>query len=228
LVALIVASSFAVAKMLDRWTIITCGSWRSREKAVKPCSQTLHAEITPRRPNFALLKSIQDRSHSMRSSLLFIISITLTGMLPTLTNAGGYVSDAAKEQNIIETAQDAGSFETLLAAIDAAGLTETLAEGGPFTVFAPTDAAFARIPQETLDALLKDKQALAKVLTYHVVAGEVRASEVVRLSSATTVEGSTLAIDTGSGVRIDDANVVATDITASNGVIHVIDKVLIP
>ncbi|MEJ2130346.1 MAG: fasciclin domain-containing protein [Gammaproteobacteria bacterium] len=149
-------------------------------------------------------------------------------MLPTLTNAGGYVSDAAKEQNIIETAQDAGSFETLLAAIDAAGLTETLAEGGPFTVFAPTDAAFARIPQETLDALLKDKQALAKVLTYHVVAGEVRASEVVRLSSATTVEGSTLAIDTGSGVRIDDANVVATDITASNGVIHVIDKVLIP
>jgi uncharacterized surface protein with fasciclin (FAS1) repeats len=131
--------------------------------------------------------------------------------------------------NIVETAVSAGSFNTLVAAVKAAGLVETLSGEGPFTVFAPTDEAFAQIPEEKLNALLADKEALTAVLTYHVVAGEVLAADVVNLSSAETVNGQSVEIMVhGDKVMIDGANVVATDIRTTNGVIHVIDKVILP
>ena len=109
-----------------------------------------------------------------------------------------------------------------------AGLVETLKGKGPYTVFAPTDEAFAKIPAEDLNALLKDKEALTKILTYHVVSGKVMASDVVTLKSAPSVEGQSIAITTDNGVMVDDANVIKTDIVASNGVIHVIDTVIMP
>lgn len=132
------------------------------------------------------------------------------------------------KKDIIDTAISAGDFTTLATALTEAGLIETLKGPGPFTVFAPTDAAFAKIPEADLKALLADKASLTKVLTYHVVAGKVLAADVVKLDSATTVEGSTVAINTADGVRINNANVVTTDIETSNGVIHVIDTVLMP
>lgn len=135
---------------------------------------------------------------------------------------------AAEKADIIGTAKAAGSFNTLIAAIDAAGLTETLKGKGPFTVFAPTDEAFAKLPAGTVDALLKDKEKLTKILTYHVVAGEIMAKDV-KPGKVTTVEGSKLNVTKGSnGVKVDAANVVKTDVAASNGVIHVIDSVVIP
>jgi len=130
--------------------------------------------------------------------------------------------------NIVQTAVSAGSFTTLVTAVDAAGLATTLANDGPFTVFAPTDNAFAALPMGTIDALLQDPQALSQVLLYHVVAGEVFAADVVNLTTATTLEGSALVIDASNGVKINDATVVQADVRASNGVIHVIDKVLLP
>jgi uncharacterized surface protein with fasciclin (FAS1) repeats len=130
--------------------------------------------------------------------------------------------------NIVDTAIAARSFTTLVKAVQAAGLVETLSGPGPFTVFAPTDEAFAKLPPGTIEALLADKAKLTAVLTYHVVAGKVMAADVVGLTSATTVQGSELTIDTSSGVKINGANVTATDIGASNGVIHVIDTVLLP
>ena len=110
----------------------------------------------------------------------------------------------------------------------AAGLVEVLKGDGPFTVFAPTDEAFAKLPEGTLEALLADKEALTTVLTYHVVPGKVLAADAVQLDSAKTVQGQGVRIDASSGVKIDDANVIATDLIASNGVIHVIDTVIIP
>ncbi len=130
--------------------------------------------------------------------------------------------------NLVEVAQSAGTFTTLVAAVTAAGLGETLSGPGPFTVFAPTDAAFAKLPAGTVDALLKDIPQLTKILTYHVVAGKVLAEDVVKLTSAKTVEGGTLTIDTSNGVKVNDATVTQTDILADNGVIHVIDTVLLP
>lgn len=135
---------------------------------------------------------------------------------------------AGASMDIVDTAASAGSFNTLVAAVKAAGLVETLKGEGPFTVFAPTDEAFAKIPKADLDALLKDKEALTKVLTYHVVPGKLMAADVAKLESADTVEGQSIAIDTSSGVKVNDANVVKTDIKTSNGVIHVIDAVLMP
>jgi uncharacterized surface protein with fasciclin (FAS1) repeats len=113
-------------------------------------------------------------------------------------------------------------------AVQAAGLVEVLKGDGPFTVFAPTDEAFAKLPKGTLESLLKDKDALTKVLTYHVVPGEVRAADVIQLASAKTVQGQSISIDATSGVKVDNANVIQTDIAASNGVIHVIDSVILP
>ena len=131
--------------------------------------------------------------------------------------------------NIVETAEAAGDFSTLLTAVEAAGLTETLATGGPFTVFAPTDEAFAAIDEDTLNGLLADPEALSEVLLYHVVEGEVYAADVVMLDSATTVQGSDVEIVVdGDTVTINGATVVMTDIQTSNGVIHVIDAVLLP
>ena len=131
-------------------------------------------------------------------------------------------------QNIVETAVAAGSFKTLVTAVQAAGLVDTLSGAGPFTVFAPTDEAFAKIPKETLDAVLADKAKLTAILTYHVVAGKVMASDVMGLTSAKTVQGGEVKIDTSDGVMINDAKVVQADIECSNGVIHVIDSVLMP
>ena len=130
--------------------------------------------------------------------------------------------------DIVDTAASAGSFNTLVTAVKATGLVDTLKGEGPFTVFAPTDEAFAKIPKEDLAALLKDKKALTRVLTYHVVPGKVTAADVVKLKSADTVEGQSITIDASSGVKVNDANVVKADIMTSNGVIHVIDTVLIP
>jgi uncharacterized surface protein with fasciclin (FAS1) repeats len=133
------------------------------------------------------------------------------------------------DQTIVEIAAGAGSFNTLVAAVKAAGLVETLSSEGPFTVFAPTDEAFAEIPEADLQALLADKEALTAVLTYHVVAGKVMASDVIGLDSAETVNGQIVDIKVWDGkVMIDGAQVVTTDIEASNGVIHVINKVILP
>ncbi|MFN6514546.1 MAG: fasciclin domain-containing protein [Nostoc sp. CreGUA01] len=130
--------------------------------------------------------------------------------------------------NIIDTATNNGSFKTLVAAIEAAGLVDTLKGDGPFTVFAPTDAAFNKLPKGTVDALLKDIPKLKKILTYHVVSGKVLAADVAKLKTAKTVEGSDVKIDASNGVKINDAKVATPDVAADNGVIHVIDTVLIP
>ncbi|MBK1724867.1 fasciclin [Thiocystis violacea] len=134
----------------------------------------------------------------------------------------------AESSDIVDVAVAAGSFETLVAALKAAGLVETLKGEGPFTVFAPTDDAFAKIPKADLDALLADKEALTAILTYHVVPGKVMAADVAGLKSATTVQGSRITVDTSDGVKVDGATVIKTDILASNGVIHVIDSVISP
>jgi len=139
----------------------------------------------------------------------------------------GYAAEAP-QADIVDTAIDAGSFNTLVTAVTAAGLADTLKGQGPFTVFAPTDAAFAKIPPAQLQALLDDKAALTKVLTYHVVAGEVMAADVVKLTTAATVEGQSLTIRAGESVMVDNATVIKTDIMTSNGVIHVIDTVMLP
>jgi uncharacterized surface protein with fasciclin (FAS1) repeats len=153
----------------------------------------------------------------------FAASVFLTG--PEAVKPG---SDEPT-QNIVEIASQAGSFNTLVAAVQAAGLAETLSGEGPFTVFAPTDEAFAQIPEDQLNALLADKEALTAVLTYHVVAGKVMAADVVGLDSAETVNGQSVDIHVMDGkVMIDDAEVVTTDIEATNGVIHVINKVILP
>jgi uncharacterized surface protein with fasciclin (FAS1) repeats len=136
--------------------------------------------------------------------------------------------DKTMTNTIVDVAIGAGNFTTLVKAVQAAGLVDTLKSEGPFTVFAPTDAAFAKIDAATLNAILADKEKLTAILTYHVVPGKVMAKDVVALKSATTVQGSDLAIDTTSGVKVNTANVVTTDIEASNGVIHVIDTVLLP
>ncbi len=131
-------------------------------------------------------------------------------------------------KNIVETAREAGNFETLLKALETAGLIETLSGEGPLTVFAPTDEAFAAIPKEKLDALLADKEKLKGVLTYHVVPGKVMATDVKKLERAKTVQGSDIRIDTTRGVQVNEANVVKTDLETTNGVIHVIDRVIMP
>ena len=131
--------------------------------------------------------------------------------------------------DIVDTAVNAGSFNTLVAAVKAAGLVDTLKGPGPFTVFAPTDDAFAKLPAGTVDSLLKDVPQLKKILTYHVVSGKVTAADVVKLTSANTVEGSSLKINASGGVvKVNDATVVTPDVASDNGVIHVIDSVLIP
>ena len=146
-----------------------------------------------------------------------------------LVSIGVHATASAPSKDIVDTAVEAGSFKTLAAALQAADLISTLKTKGPFTVFAPTDAAFAKIPKADLDVLLKDKAALTKVLTYHVVSGKVMAADVVKLTQAKTVEGSSIKIKVVDGkVMINNANVTATDIAASNGVIHVIDTVIMP
>ena len=140
-------------------------------------------------------------------------------------------SSAKKPVDIVDTAVSAGKFKTLVAAVQAAGLAETLKSPGPFTVFAPTDEAFAALPAGTVDNLLKpeNKDQLVSILTYHVVSGKVMSADIAgKKTSAPTVQGASLDIDATSGVKVNDANVTGADVGASNGVIHVIDKVLLP
>jgi transforming growth factor-beta-induced protein len=131
--------------------------------------------------------------------------------------------------NIVEIAVADGRFKTLVAAVTAAGLADTLKGAGPFTVFAPTDEAFTKLPKGTVEALLKDTPKLKDILLYHVVSGKVMAADVVKMSTAKTVEGKSIAIKVeGSKVFVNDAQVIITDIQTSNGVIHVLDKVIMP
>jgi uncharacterized surface protein with fasciclin (FAS1) repeats len=149
--------------------------------------------------------------------------------LPVLL--GGCESTTTPEPrlNIVATAQAAGTFNVLLAAAEAAGLAGTLANDGPFTVFAPTDAAFAALPAGTVESLLANPEMLRAVLTYHVVAGRVSSTQAAQLSSAQTLNGGAVAImSSGGGLMVNDARVIQADVEASNGVIHVIDAVLIP
>lgn len=133
------------------------------------------------------------------------------------------------QKNIVETAVSAGSFKTLVTALKEAELVETLSGKGPFTVFAPTDDAFAKLPEGTVEALLKNKEKLTAILTYHVVPGNVKAADVVKLNSAKTVNGQMVTIKVMEGnVMVDEAKVIKADILCSNGVIHVIDTVILP
>ena len=157
-----------------------------------------------------------------------IVAIAASGML--LIAAEATLAEGA-EMDIVDTAVSAGQFETLAAALTAAGLIETLKGEGPFTVFAPTDEAFAKLPAGTVENLLKAENLdqLTAILTYHVVPGAVSANQVVDLSEAATVNGQSLDISlAASNVMVNDATVIATDIMASNGVIHVIDSVILP
>jgi uncharacterized surface protein with fasciclin (FAS1) repeats len=157
-----------------------------------------------------------------------LLALAAVLALPTLPAAAGAQS-APVTLDIVETAATAGTFNTLTAALQAAGLVETLKGAGPFTVFAPTDEAFAKLPKGTLEALLKDKKKLTAILTYHVVPGSVMAKDVVTLKTAKTVNGQAVKISMMDGkVMLNNAHVTSTDIIATNGVIHVIDTVLLP
>lgn len=143
-----------------------------------------------------------------------------------LTASAAFADGHSKD--IVDTAVDAGTFTTLVAAVEAAGLVDTLKGDGPFTVFAPTDEAFAALHEGTVEGLLADPEALAAILTYHVVSGKVMSADLSDGMTATTVNGADITIMTEGGVMVNDANVVTADIEASNGVIHVIDAVILP
>jgi uncharacterized surface protein with fasciclin (FAS1) repeats len=166
----------------------------------------------------ALIK-IAKETTMLRTSIL---SMTAAAALAT--------SAFAADKDIVDTAAAAGNFTTLLAAAEAAGLVETLKGEGPFTVFAPTDEAFAALPEGTVEDLLlpENKEALAGILTYHVIAGKIMSTDLTDDMEAATVNGDTVMIDLDNGVMVDGANVVTADIEASNGVIHVIDAVIMP
>jgi len=154
---------------------------------------------------------------------------TIAEEMTTTTAAESTTSEVMEEMSIVATAEAAGDFTTLLAAVEAAGLMETLEGEGPYTVLAPTDDAFAALPEGTVEGLLEDPEALSDILLYHVVPGEVTSDQVVTLESATTAQGSDVSIRVeGDSVFVNDAQVIMTDIQASNGVIHVIDAVLLP
>ena len=155
--------------------------------------------------------------------------LTLAAAALAIIAAPAAVSAQMNEKDIVTVAVEAGSFKTLAAALEAAGLVSTLQGAGPFTVFAPTDEAFAKLPAGTVDALLKDKEALTKILTYHVVAGKVTSDQVVTLSEAETVAGIKAKIEVRDGnVYVAGSKVTTVDVMASNGVIHVIDTVMLP
>lgn len=163
----------------------------------------------------------------------FLVITAILISFPAMLFAGGYTHSktSAGKKDIVDTAVSAGSFNTLVAALTAADLAETLHGEGPYTVFAPTDDAFAKLPKGTVDELLRpeNKAQLQAILTYHVVSGKVMAEDVVKISSAKTVNGESFRITQANGiVMVDNAKVVQTDIMASNGVIHVIDTVIMP
>ena len=151
------------------------------------------------------------------------IALTATAALTTPAFAAGHAMD------IVDTAVNAGTFTTLVAAVEAAGLVDTLKGEGPFTVFAPTDEAFAALPAGTVEGLLADPEALAAILTYHVVPGRIMASDIAgKEAMVETVQGQSIDVNATKGVMVDAANVTSTDIETSNGVIHVIDTVILP
>lgn len=160
----------------------------------------------------------------------FLISMFMPILIVGLLSFVTIAEDSKKDsKDIVSIAVEAGNFKTLAKALTEAGLIETLQGKGPFTVFAPTDEAFNKLPKGTVEALLKDKEALTNVLLYHVVSGKVMSRDVVKLNSAETVQGSSVKIKIVDGkVRINDAQVISADINASNGVIHVIDTVILP
>jgi uncharacterized surface protein with fasciclin (FAS1) repeats len=181
------------------------------------------------------------KENKMRYVLTMVMSIFVLAIASTSqANCGacgseknhdkGSMSETKADMaSILETAQAAGKFNTLLTAVKAAGLTDALSGEGPFTVFAPTDEAFAALPEGTVEALLKDKEKLSSILTYHVVSGEVKADKVVELEKAETLNGKSVSIKiVEKKVMIDNAQVTATDIICTNGVIHVIDSVILP
>ena len=149
-----------------------------------------------------------------------------TAALITFAGAPAFAQDATMD--IVDTAVDAGNFTTLVAAVEAAGLVETLKGEGPFTVFAPTDEAFAALPEGTVEGLLADPEALADILTYHVVPGQVMAADLTDGMTAATVQGADVTFTVGDTVMVNDATVTTPDIMATNGVIHVIDAVIMP
>ena len=169
------------------------------------------------------MKSAQYQGHSMQGNYSHAVH-------NNAMSQGGFIKVGAHspKADIVDTAVQAGSFNTLVTAIKAAGLVDTLKGQGPFTVFAPTDEAFAKVPADALNGLLADKDALRKVLLYHVVAGKVTADQVVKINSAATAQGSNVMINASNGVMVNNAKVVKADIMTSNGVIHVIDTVLMP
>ncbi len=170
-------------------------------------SNTLKIAILP----VALLAAI--------TGLIMLLSIGVSNALAGSHSAG---------KDIVDTAVDAGSFNTLVTAVQKAGLVDTLKGEGPFTVFAPTDEAFAKIPEDQLAALIADKDKLVAVLTYHVVPGKVMAADLAGVETVETVQGGAITVDTSDGVKVNGATVVKADIMTSNGVIHVIDTVIIP
>lgn len=173
------------------------------------------------------MKRIIDRSLPIAIASLIIFGFTASLSAVARDHHGSATGSA----DIVDTAVAAGQFNTLAAALDAAGLVTTLKGQGPFTVFAPTDEAFAKLPEGTLESLLRpeNRERLLSILTYHVVSGKVSSKEVAGLSEATTVNGSDISVRVEDGkVRIDEATVIAADVNASNGVIHVIDTVILP
>ena len=172
----------------------------------------------------------------MRCSASFAVllgsAVVLAGGVPALAEkpSSCEVKDKSTKKDIVDTAVAAGSFKTLVAAVKAADLVETLKGDGPFTVFAPTDEAFAKLPKGTVESLLKpeNQEQLVALLKYHVVAGKVTSDQVVKVKEVKTLQGTMVKVTAKDGVTINDANVVKADVHASNGVIHVIDAVLIP
>lgn len=165
-------------------------------------------------------------THFLSISVRKLIALSCGAVMATTIAITSHAGSMSKD--IVDTAVSAGSFNTLATALTEAGLVDTLKGEGPYTVFAPTDEAFAKLPKEQLDSILADKELLTAILTYHVVPGKVMASDVAALESAETVQGQSVNINTSSGVMINSAKVVQADIEASNGVIHVIDTVLVP
>jgi uncharacterized surface protein with fasciclin (FAS1) repeats len=166
---------------------------------------------------------------TIRTTLAACAAIAL--LMPTTASAQSNAHAGHNTKDIVAVAIEAGSFKTLVAAVQAAGLVEVLQGAGPFTVFAPTDEAFAKLPAGTVEALLADKEKLAAILTYHVIAGRVEAGDILKAGSAkpTTVQGQTLNVRVVNGaVMVDGATVISADVGASNGVIHVIDTVMLP
>jgi uncharacterized surface protein with fasciclin (FAS1) repeats len=162
----------------------------------------------------------------MMNKLVSVLSLVAVALSITVSAAPARTS---ADQNIVQTAVGAGQFKTLAKLLTRAGLLNALQQPGPYTVFAPTDAAFAKVPKKTVTALLRNKTKLRAVLLYHVVSGNVRAADVVKLSSAKTLNGKTVRIRVaGSNVFVNSAKVTKPDVIASNGVIHVINRVLIP